>query len=170
MVTTKPPLWRDDLVQWRERPLTLGAPHENFFYPDPLGFWAEIRRWSLELFRRYQPGWGVAEALSLTALMHMGDDPGRLEGAMGTCLPCVVLFLDEPSWTRSGLEVSQVPHYISDPHRPKQVYEGFWGQRADGLVVGKAPQHPTTHRLYKAEDMTEFLRSMPAAGRTDHSH
>lgn len=148
---------------WRDAPLTLGDPHEGFFYPDPLGFWAEIRRWVTEFFRFRHPGWPTPDALSLTTLLHLGQDPSRLSDAIHRLKPRTVLFLDEKSWLQSGLVVARVAHYITDPHRPKQVYEGFWGRTAEGLVVGKAPQHPTTHRLYRAEDMTEFLRSAPDA-------
>jgi hypothetical protein len=160
-VTTKPPAWRDDLVHWEEQPLGLGQAHEGFFYPDPLGFWAEVRKWAVELFRRRQPDWGVSEALALTTLLHVGDNPGRLGRALELCRPRLVLFLDEPSWERSGLTVTQVPHHITDPHRPGLVYEGFWGQDPDGVTIGKAPQHPTTHNLYRDEDMLAFLRSAP---------
>lgn len=162
LVTTKPPTWRDPLVLWREQPPSLGTAHEGFWYPDPLGFFAEVRHWSVEIFQVYQPTWGPHEALSLTALLHVGDDHGRLSKARDLCRPEVTLFLDEPSWILSGLEVHQVAHHITDPHRPKQVYEGFWGRTEDGRIVGKAPQHPTTHNLYRAKDMANFLRSVPA--------
>ena len=161
LITTKPPSWQDNLVPWKERPLTLGEAHENFFYPDPLGFWAEVRTWALQLVRLQQPAWSTPEALAVTMLLHAGDETERFKRAMDLCLPQVVLFLDEPSWERSGLHVSRTPHYIKDPHRPKQVYEGFWGTTPEGTVVGKAPQHPTTHNLYRREDMTAFLRSAP---------
>jgi len=161
LVTTKPPSWQDNLVPWKERPLTLGEAHENFFYPDPLGFWAEVRSWSLQLVRRQQPAWSTPDVLAVTMLLHANDDPERFKRAMDLCVPHVILFLDEPSWERSGLQVSRVPHYIKDPHRPKQVYEGFWGKTAEEQVVGKAPQHPTMHNLYRREDMTSFLRSAP---------
>jgi hypothetical protein len=161
MLTTKSPTWRDALVQWAELPPTLGAPHEGFFYPDPLGFWSEVRRWSLELFHLFEPEWDVAAALSLSALLHLADDRGRVQWILDVCQPVVVLFLDDAAWTSSGLDAARVPHYIADPHRTTQVYEGFWGTTPDGLVIGKAPQHPTTHRLYRAEDMTGFLQSVP---------
>jgi len=160
-VTTKPPSWTDDLVLWEERPLTLGEAHEGFFYPDPLGFWAEIRKWTLELIRPHAPDWGVNEALSVTTLVHQADDATRTQHAIELCRPRTILFLDEPSWERSGVSASQVPHYIHDPHREGQVYEGFWGERAGGATVGKAPQHPTMHNLYREEDMLAFLRSAP---------
>ena len=51
---------------WEEHPLTLGEAHEGFFYPDPLGFWAEIRKWTVELLKPHAPDWGVSEALSVT--------------------------------------------------------------------------------------------------------
>jgi len=160
-VTTKPPAWQDDLVLWEERPLTVGEAHEGFFYPDPLGFWAEIRKWTLEIIRPHAPDWGVSEALAVTALVHQADDPGRLRAALDLCRPKTILFLDEPSWERSGLETRQVPHHIKDPHRQGQVYEGFWGT-TNGTVIGKAPQHPTMHNLYRDEDMMAFVRSAPA--------
>ncbi len=162
LVTTKPPVWRDPVLTWKDRPLTLGEANESFFYPDPLGFWSEIRRWSQELFRLRYPTWGLGESLALTSLLHVGDDPTRFRTAFDLFSPRVVLFFDEPSWAGSGLDVGKtVNHYIKDPHRSGQVYEGFWGELADGVVVGKAPQHPTTHKLYRAEDMTGFLRSAP---------
>ena len=34
LVTSKPPTWRDPLHPWVGRPLTLGAPHEGFLYPE----------------------------------------------------------------------------------------------------------------------------------------
>ena len=162
MVTTKPPVWRDPVLTWHERPLVLGEVNENFFYPDPLGFWTEIRRWALELFKLRNPRWSLGEALTLTSVLHVGDQTERLTSALALCKPRVVLFLDEPSWAQSVLEVKrQVKHYIKDPHRAGQVYEGFWGEMADGVVVGKSPQHPTTHKLYRAEDMVSFLRAAP---------
>ena len=164
LVTTKPPTWRDPLVGWDERPPTLGRAHEGFYYPDPLGFWAEIRRWTLELFRLLDPAWSQPEALSLSTLLHLGGVPGRLEHATDLASPQMMLFLDETSWEASGLEVRQVHHHIADPHRPGQFYEGFWGHTADGRIVGKSPQHPTTHNLYRADDMLGFLRSAPVPG------
>jgi hypothetical protein len=162
LVTTKPPSWEDDLVVWEERPLTIGEAHEGFFYPDPLGFWAEIRKWTLELLLPHAPEWGVNEALSVTTLLHQADDVGRLNAARELCRPRMMLFLDEPSWERSGLTIKQVPHYINDPHREGQVYEGFWGSSDGGVTIGKMPQHPTMHNLYREEDMLAFLRSAPS--------
>ncbi|MEN3315407.1 MAG: hypothetical protein V7605_1641 [Acidimicrobiaceae bacterium] len=162
LVTTKPPTWRDNLVLWEDHPPTLGRANEGFYYPDPLGFWAEIRRWSLELFQLRHPTWGPPDALALTTLLHLGDETVRLSRALELSRPQMILFLDEPSWERSGLEVRQVAHHITDPHRRGQVYEGFWGRTPDGRVVGKAPQHPTTHNLYRDADMLGFLRSAPA--------
>ena len=162
LVTTKAPVWRDQVLDWREQPLALGEVNENFFYPDPLGFWTEIRRWAVELFRLRNPRWGLGESLTLTTLLHMGDDAARLRTAVDRLSPRIVLFLDEPSWVASGLEVRKpLKHYIKDPHRAGQVYEGFWAVLDDGVVVGKSPQHPTTHNLYRSEDMVGFLRSAP---------
>jgi hypothetical protein len=149
-------------LTWHDRPLALGEANESFFYPDPLGFWSEIRRWAQILFRLRYPTWGLGEALALTTLMHVGEDPSRFSTAFDLFAPRVVVFLDEPSWVASGLTVKKmVNHYIKDPHRAGQVYEGFWGELDDGVVVGKSPQHPTTHKLYRAEDMAGFLRSAP---------
>jgi hypothetical protein len=161
-VTTKAPVWRDQVLDWKEQPLSLGDVNENFFYPDPLGFWTEIRRWTLELFRLRNPTWSLGESLTLTTLLHVGDDPKRLRQALTVFQPRVVLFLDEPAWRASGMQVTKmVKHYIKDPHRAGQVYEGFWGELDDGTVVGKSPQHPTTHNLYRSEDMVGFLRAAP---------
>jgi hypothetical protein len=163
VVTTKPPTRRDPLVAWEEHPPTLGRAPEGFWYPDPLGFWSEIRRWSLELFRVQRATWALPDALSLTMLLHMGEEPDRLARAIDLSSPQTILFLDEPSWERSGLDVRRAPHHILDPHRPGQVYEGFWGCTGDGRVVGKAPQHPSTHSLYREKDMLGYLRSAPSA-------
>jgi hypothetical protein len=162
LVTTKPPSWRDALVVWHEAPLTLGEAHEGFFYPDPLGFWSEVRRWTLELFHRDHPAWGPPDALAVTTLLHVGDEPDRFRQAVELSQPRTILFLDEPSWERAGLDgIRRELHSIVDPHRKGQVYEGFWGKGPDGVVVGKAPQHPATHNLYRADDMLAFLRSAP---------
>ena len=161
LVTTKPPAWRDTLIEWVERPPTLGVAHEGFFYPDPLGFWAEIRHWSTLLVRLAQPGAATADALAVTSLIHVGDKPRRIVHARELMRPRVVLFLDEPAWTASGLHVRQQTHYVPDPHREGQVYEGFWATGDDGTVIGKAPQHPATHKLYRTADMDGFLAACP---------
>ena len=160
-MTTKEPVWRDPYITWEELPLTLGTAHQGFFYPDPMGFFAEIRRWAVELFRLVEPRWTAPDALALTTLVHASRGKEHLANAIEAFQPRVILFLDEPSWQASGLEVDQIAHYIRDPHRPKQVYEGFWGVTESGMVVGKSPQHPTTHNLYRAEDLNGFLRSAP---------
>ena len=161
LVTTKPPSWRDPLHPWVERPLTIGEPHEGFLYPDPIGFWDEVRRWAVELFRLQQPVWGTAESLSLTSLVHVGREPSQLAVATALCQPRMLVFLDEPAWQSAGLEVATAPFSVPDPHRDGQVYEGWWGTTADGSVVGKSPQHPTMHRLYRAADLTAWLRAAP---------
>ena len=159
-VTTKPPSWRDTLLVWRESPLAVGKPHEGFLYPDPIGFWAEVRRWSVETLRGFERSWDVSEALAVTALIHVGERPGALDVAMRTCRPAIVLFLDEPAWQSAKWDVVPRSFDVPDPHRPGQSYEGFWAKRPDGLLVGKAPQHPTMHRFYDADDMTVFLRAV----------
>ncbi|MDQ1402932.1 MAG: hypothetical protein QOG03_1248 [Actinomycetota bacterium] len=146
---------------WRDLPPTLGAPNEGFFYPDPLGFWAEARRWVHLLLGLEMPGIPMSSALALSSLIHVGDHVERISWARSIHRPHVVLFLDEPSWQASGIDVEPSLHQIPDPHRAGQVYEGFWGTAADGTVVGKAPQHPATHRLYRRQDLDEFLRRAP---------
>lgn len=162
LVTTKPPSWRDPLMAWPEGPLTLGEPHAGFLYPDPVGFWSEVRRWSIELFRRHEPRWSTAEALALTTLVHVGGEIRHLDLATSVCRPRVTVFLDEPAWQAASLDVATVPLAIPDPHRSGQLYEGWWGTTAGGAVVGKSPQHPTMHRLYRAEDLTDWLRRAPS--------
>lgn len=160
-VTSKPPSWRDPLHPWVERPLTLGEPHEGFLYPDPIGFWDEIRRWSVELFRIHEPDWSTGESLSLTTLVHVQGDPTQLEAAQRLCRPRLVVFLDEPAWQSAAIDVATTPFSVPDPHRAGQFYEGWWGTTPTGIVVGKSPQHPTMHRLYRAEDLTRWLRAAP---------
>jgi hypothetical protein len=152
------------MLQWQDLPLALGHAHQGFYYPDPMGFWAEIRKWAVELFRPRQPRWGAPEALALTALLPAGGAPERVARAVEAFDPRLVLFLDEPSWaaSRTLFDIAeQVPHYITDPHRPKQAYEGFWGTTTGGVVVGKSPQHPATHNLYRTDDIAGYLRSAP---------
>jgi hypothetical protein len=157
LVTTKPPTWRDPLVLWPEDSPTLGEPPLGFFYPDPLGFWTEVRRWATVLVRLRRPEWSTSDALAVTTLLHVGQDNERLVWARNLMRPQVLLFLDEPSWQGSGISVHKRPHHVPDPHRSTQVYEGFWSVADDGTVVGKSPQHPATHNLYRTEDMDRFL-------------
>lgn len=159
LVTTKPPTWRDPLVHLPDDPLTLGAPHPLFLYPDPIGFWAEVRRWITVLLKEREPAWDGSDALAVSALVHLGELSERLDVAMATCRPRLVLFLDEPAWGAAGWDVRVEPHHVPDPHRSGLVYQGFWGRRGDGVVVGKAPQHPSAHRFYRRADMDGFLRS-----------
>jgi len=160
LVTTKPPTWRDALVPWRELPLAVGRLHEGFLYPDPIGFWAEVRRWAVETLRGFERSWDVSEALAVSALIHVGNDVKALGVAMRTCRPATVLFLDEAAWHSAGWPVDPRPFEIPDPHRPDQNYEGFWARRPDGVFVGKSPQHPTMHRFYDAGDMSAYLRAL----------
>jgi hypothetical protein len=163
LVTTKPPTWTDALIAWPEAPLTLGEPHPGFLYPDPLGFWAEVRRWAIEVFRPDHPTWSTAEALALTTLVHLGDQPERLALAQETCRPRTTIFCDEAAWAAAHLDVAVNPLAVPDPHRPGVVYEGWWATLADGTVVGKAPQHPSMHRVYRAADLSAWLRDAPRA-------
>lgn len=162
LVTTKPPVWADPLVPWPTAPLSLGEPHPGFLYPDPLGFWAEVRRWAIEVFRPRQPTWSTAEALSLTALVHVGGDgAGHLALAQATCRPRITVFCDEAAWGTANLAVPVNPLAVPDPHRPGVLYEGWWTTLPDGTVAGKAPQHPAMHRLYRAEDLASWLHDAP---------
>ena len=107
LVTTKEPVWRDPYITWEELPLTLGTAHQGFFYPDPMGFFAEIRRWAVELFRLVEPRWTAPDALALTTLVHASRGKEHLDNAIEAFQPKVILFLDEPSWQASGLEVDR---------------------------------------------------------------
>lgn len=161
LFTRKPPTWEDPLLPWTDSTPTIGEPSAGFFYPDPMGFWAEVRRWVIELVRLRWPDVSLPDALSVAALVHRGDDESRLGWMRELCRPRVILFLDEPSWATAGITARRVAHHIGDPYRKGQVYEGFWGRTPDGVIVGKAPQHPSTHNLYDANDMAGFLRSAP---------
>ncbi|MGH9273237.1 MAG: hypothetical protein ACRDZU_01205 [Acidimicrobiales bacterium] len=160
-VTTKPPTWREKLLPWPDGPLTLGEPHDGFLYPDPIGFWTEVRRWSIELLRVHEPRWSTAECLALTTLVHVGERPEHLALAQSTCRPRMTVFLDEPAWRGADLDVATTALAIPDPHRAGQLYEGWWGTTPDGAVVGKAPQHPTMHRVYRAQDLSMWLHRAP---------
>ena len=133
--------------------------HEGFLYPDPLGFWTEVRRWSVACLRSREPRWDASEALAITALVHVGD----AAAALAVCRPAAVLFLDEPAWQTSGFDgAGRVAlHHIPDPHRDGSVYQGLWSVLPDGRIVGKAPQHPSAHRFYRAADMDTFLAALP---------
>jgi hypothetical protein len=163
LVTGKPPTWRDSLMIWPEGPPTLGEPHQGFFYPDPLGFWTEVRRWATILVRTRAPGMEVSDALSVTALLHIGDSGERLARATERCQPVVTLFLDEAARASSGAPVGGHPYVIPDPHRPGTVYEGWWQRTPGRRAVGKAPQHPASHKLYRHADMDIFLRAVPVS-------
>lgn len=160
-VTTKPPQWRDPLLDFPEAPLTLGEPHPGFLYPDPIGFWTEVRRWAAVAMRPLAP----TDAVAVSGFVHLGDELERLDRAIATVRPRVVLFLDEPAWAAAALELDRVEaHHVPDPHRPGQVYQGLWARTEDDhgtRVVGKAPQHPAMHRLYDHADMDRFLAACP---------
>lgn len=158
LVTTKPPHWREPLLPWPEEPLSLGEPHPGFLYPDPIGFWAEVRRWSIAVFTRVEPTWRTAEALALTTLVHCGEDASVVELAQRTCRPRVVLYLDEQAAAGAPADLPKQEAEIPDPHRGGQAYAGWWATLADGTVLGKAPQHPTMHRLYDSDDMAGWLQ------------
>lgn len=149
-------------MRWEEEPLTIGTPHHGFFYPDPLGFWAEVRRWAVALVSLVEPAWRADETLSITSLLHIGMDSSRLSRATALMRPRLVVFFDETAWQSSGYAVDRrVAHHIPDPHREGQFYEGFWGVTRDGVTVGKAPHHPAAHKLYRAADLDDYLRSAP---------
>lgn len=168
LVTTKPPQWADDLVPFPEEPMSSGEPHPGFLYPDPIGFWAEVRRWCLAIVHTRVQRWETTEAVSVSAQVHLGDEPARLASALELLHPRVVLFLDEPAWQASRFTPYAVEqHHVPDPHRDGQVYQGFWGRLptdavVGDVIVGKAPQHPTMHRLYSWPDMAHFLDSCPS--------
>lgn len=163
LVTTKPPHWRDPLLAYPEQPLTAGHPHEGWFYPDPAGFWVEVRRWVTVVLRTRVPAWTTTEALSVAALVHLGDDASAVALARRATQPHVVLFLDEPAAQASALVPDGfAAHHVPDPHRAGQVYQGWWGRLPDGTIVGKAPQHPSAHRFYRGPDMDGFLAACPA--------
>jgi len=161
LVTTKAPQWRDPFLLWTDEPPAFGTPPAGFFYPDPQGFWQEVRRWVTALVRSAEPGAGTPDALSVSALFHLGDDPGRTAWAIRALDPAVVVFLDEAAWGAAEMDINATPYAIPDPYRAGVTYDGFWGHTPAGLVVGKSPQHPAAHQLYRAQDMDGFLRAIP---------
>jgi len=169
LVTSKPPVWRDPLMVWVDEPPSLGEPHHGFFYPDPLGFWAEIRRWIAILVRTSAPALASTEALSVAALVHSGEDPAWIAWANDRCRPVMTLFLDEASREAGGADPGEDIFSIPDPHRAGTVYEGWWAAAPGGRVVGKAPQHPASRNFYRAQDMDAFLRSAPLTSADIHT-
>ena len=162
MVTSKPPAWRDELVGWPEEGLTAGRPHEGFFYPDPLGFWAQVRKWAVTVVSAAGTAESIPDALAVTTVVHLGHDPGGIGPTLEVLEPRVVLFLDEPAWESAGMTVEDVrPLVVPDPFRPGQAYNGFWGSGPNGMTVGKAPQHPAAHNLYRWPDMERYLGRVP---------
>jgi hypothetical protein len=161
LVTGKPPTWRDPLMSWVEEPPTLGEPHHGFFYPDPHGFWSEVRRWIGVLVRRSAPALSLTEALSVAALVHSGEEPGWIAWALDRCQPVMTLFLDESSREAGGVAPGEELFSIPDPHRAGTVYEGWWAAAPGGRVVGKSPQHPASRNFYRADDMDAFLEAAP---------
>ncbi len=167
LLASKPPTGDDPLLPWHEGTLTLGEAHLGFFYPDTLGYLAEVRRWITELVGAAAPGWRTPEALSVSALAHVGDDATAVAVVLATCRPAVVLCLDDGAWRLANLTPTRTAaHHVPDPHRPGKVYQGLWGTTADGTVIGKSPQHPAAHRFYRADDLSGFLRAIPLAA--DH--
>jgi hypothetical protein len=160
-VTTKPPKWRDPIMIWPAGPPALGVPHEGFYYPDPIGFWAEVRRWATTLLGLVEPGVSITDALAVSALFHIGEEPSRIAWARLLLQPKVTLFLDEAAWTAASIRAPSVPFSIPDPHRRGVVYEGWWARTDDGTVLGKSPQHPAAHQLYEKREMDRFLGAAP---------
>jgi len=161
LVTSKAPTWRDPLLLWLDEPPTLGEPHHGFFYPDPLGFWTEVRRWIGILVRNSSPSLSATEALSIAALVHSGEDPAWIAWAMDRCQPVMTLFLDEASREAGGVTPGGADYSIPDPHRAGTVYEGWWATAPGGRVVGKAPQHPASRNFYRPGDMARYLTAAP---------
>ena len=110
--------------------------------------------------RRRSSAWPITEALSVTTLLH-GD--GTWMGARARCAR-VVLFLDEPAWNAAGIsgETALTPH--ADPRSRSAPARSTraGGARPVTAIVGKAPQHPAAHKLYRRSDIDGFLRSIPA--------
>lgn len=120
-----------------------------------------MRRWATVLLRLVEPSWAPPEALAVSALLHVGDRPERLAWAQATMAPRMVLFLDEPAAAASGVTSADAHHLpVPDPHRAGQSYEGWWA-RDGSRVVGKSPQHPAAHKLYRAADLDAFLSAAP---------
>ena len=124
-----------------------------------------MRRWATLLVQVAEPDFAQTEALAVSALLHVGEEPERLAWARTTMEPRVILFLDEPAWSSSGIvavdRVGVEPFTVPDPHRLGQSYEGWWATTPDGFLLGKSPQHPAAHKLYRASDLDAFLRSAP---------
>jgi hypothetical protein len=150
-------------MQWLDDPPTLGEPHHGFFYPDPLGFWSEVRRWIGIIVRTRAPAMSAMESLAVASLVHCGEDPSRVAWATDRCRPVVTLLLDEASREAVGIPPPADLYTIPDPHRKGTSYEGWWTTDGDDRIIGKAPQHPASHNFYQSADMDRFLGALPMA-------
>ena len=141
-------MWRDPLVTWQDRPLSLGTPNQGFYYPDPMGFWAEVRKWAVELFRLRHPRWGATEALALTTLLPAASHPDRVARAVDAFEPRLVLFLDEPSWaaSRASEAPSRSPTTSPTPTGPSRSTRGSGPSGPTGWWWASRPstRPPTT--------------------------
>ena len=153
-------------MTWPAEGPTLGEPHAGLFYPDPLGFWSEVRRWAVLLMRCAVPGMSTSDALSLLAVVHSDEDPDRVRWVTERCRPAVTLFLDEASRELAAVPPGETVS-IPDPHRTDTTYDGWWAAGA-AHVFGKAPQHPASHRFYRGTDMDRFLSEVPLIGPLSH--
>lgn len=162
LVGTRAPDWQDPLFEWKDEAPTLGDPHPGLFYPDRLGFWTEVRRWITVLVQASWPTASREEALSVASVLH-GQEPGAALASIATARPRVILALDDQALgllpaTRT---VDRRGVTIRDPHRAQQSYAGWWATTDDGVVVGKAPQHPAAHKFYRRADLDAFLAAAP---------
>jgi hypothetical protein len=151
LVTTKPPQWRDPLLEFPEAPLALGEPHPGFLYPDPIDFWVEVRRWTAVVAGTRQPPLAATDAVAVSGLLHLGDDLDRLTMAVATVRPQVVLFLDEPAWSAAALPGDNDP------------FGGWWR--------GTRPRTIAPHTPWSRDrpEVLQFFRFRPMRGANDRS-
>ena len=162
LVGTRAPTWQDPLFEWHDEPPTLGDPHPGLFYPDTMGYWTELRRWIGVVVRAAWPDAHTQEALSAAAVLH-GEEPAATLASMARARPRVIVALDDGAVDLLPATALGAREHVTirDPHRPRQSYTGWWATTADGVIVGKSPQHPAAHNFYRRADLDAFLSRAP---------
>ena len=75
-----------------------------------------------------------------------------------------VTFIVQPVAGNAGTAIGAgfAAGYFLTP-RDRDEAEEMWEKIKEKFAsIGKAPQHPTMHNLYREDDMLAFLRSAPA--------
>ncbi len=107
-------------------------------------------------------GVGSDSSLGVAALANPGLSGQGIGEILKVCQPRVILYLDQESERSSPRKATNpTPISIHNPYHLDQSYRGWWSSEPDGVILGKAPQHPAAHRLYSKDSLTTFLAALP---------